>query len=358
LLPAPRLRRRAPFKPESEGVRVSAEPLYRRIPVAIWGDFAGLSDSAIVLALRLRAGPETMAIPGIVIAGRAGLAEALGWPLRRLDAAYRELETRGIARADWAARLVYVPAAIAETPPANPSVVTGWRSAWVQVPACGLRDEVQRALWGAVAGRGDAFKRALCAAIGDPPSGAPSATPSATWSPTPCPTPCPTPSPTPWPTQEEEEEEDTDKDKEGGGGDGPSLPPVDLDSRTGALKALRSAYHDVRGSEIPFMDPREIERHMPTLLAVGDQLGPIARLYYSADGNRPGDTYWRDRGWPLHLLATQAIPSLAERARAPSPPPRERSRKIPTLPPGVPMPAEMRAEIESRRGRKPNGGAS
>jgi hypothetical protein len=50
---------------------VKAELIYRRMPVGAWTDLAGLSDAAIVLAMRLRTGPETTTIPGLIVAGRA-----------------------------------------------------------------------------------------------------------------------------------------------------------------------------------------------------------------------------------------------------------------------------------------------
>jgi len=271
---------------------VSAEGIYRRVPVAIWTEMGVLSDAAIVLLLRLRTGPETTPIPGLVVAGRAGLAEALGWPARRLDAAYRELETRGLVRADWRARLIWLPAVIGDAPPANPSVVMGWRSTWPQVPPCPLRDEVATALGAAVSARGPGYAAAW-GTVGD------------------------TVSPTVADTVGDTVTDTGAGGGSGGGsekGGGAGPPPTVVGSE--AIEAVRDAYRAVLGAEPPALRPSEAGRIGRTLAALGDLelVRQIATDYYMSAGARPGDTYWRDSGWSWHLLVSQGIPVLQARA--------------------------------------------
>jgi hypothetical protein len=99
------------------------------------------SPNAQTLFLYLKTGPETTLIPGLVIGGQAALAEALGWPLPAFRRAFRELEVQGFARADWSARLVFLPAEVSENQPENPNVAKAWRSAFDELPECALRKE-------------------------------------------------------------------------------------------------------------------------------------------------------------------------------------------------------------------------
>jgi len=285
---------------------VSADGIYRRVPVAIWTEMGVLSDAAIVLLLRLRTGPETTPIPGVVVAGRAGLAEALGWPARRLDAAYRELETRGLVRADWRARLIWLPAVIGGAPPANPSVVMGWRSTWPQIPACPLRDEVASALGAAVSARGPTYAAAWAGTVGSTVPDIVSDTMGDTASST---------------------VGDTMPDTGGGsggvrgsgGGRGGGLPPTVTGSGGAGSEAIEvacAAYRAVLGREPPPLSPREAQRIGRALAALEDLelVREIATTYYRSLGARPGDTYWSDSGWPWHLLVSQGIPALQARA--------------------------------------------
>lgn len=120
---------------------------YRKIHVKLWssGDFLSLSKpkpNAQSLFLHLLTGEHTTAIPGVICAGKAALAEAIGWSLTDWSRCFSELESRGMAVADWEARLVYLPAALSHNEPANPNTVRSWRNEWQMVRACPLRDRI------------------------------------------------------------------------------------------------------------------------------------------------------------------------------------------------------------------------
>lgn len=116
---------------------------YRKIVTRLWGDerFQGLSrpqPNGQTLWLYLLTGPHTTAIPGLFAAGESGLTEALGWPLPAFRKAWREIEQAGMARADWRARVVWIPKAILYNKPENPSVVQAWATQLRELPECDL----------------------------------------------------------------------------------------------------------------------------------------------------------------------------------------------------------------------------
>src|SRR5262249_32826522 len=94
--------------------------------------------SGQALFWNLIAGEQTDIIPGLFKIGEAAFAEQLGWTLDGFRAAFAEVAREGMARADWQARLVFVPNAIKYNPPANPNVVISWKKAWGRLPECAL----------------------------------------------------------------------------------------------------------------------------------------------------------------------------------------------------------------------------
>src|SRR5262252_6925471 len=110
----------------------------------MWGDekFRQLSGTtAWPHFARRQPGPHTRALPGLFSIGEAGLAEVLGWPLRGFRAARRELEAQGIVKADWLARIVWIPNALKHNPPESPNVVRRWRATVDEMPECALKIE-------------------------------------------------------------------------------------------------------------------------------------------------------------------------------------------------------------------------
>lgn len=109
--------------------------------------------------VELICGEHTSIVPGLLAVGRAALAETLGWSIEDFDRVWMEIAARGMAFADWAARLIWLPRAVHHNQPESPSVVKGWAAAWVEFPECDLLD---RALAGTIAeleseGRDDSF---------------------------------------------------------------------------------------------------------------------------------------------------------------------------------------------------------
>jgi hypothetical protein len=107
--------------------------LYRKVPCRTWRDrtFRELSAPAVPnaqhLYLYLTTGPESVALPGAVLIGRAALAEALGWPDGDgFEACLNELRAAGLVLADWRARLAWCPKALQDNPPQSAKVAIAW----------------------------------------------------------------------------------------------------------------------------------------------------------------------------------------------------------------------------------------
>ena len=116
----------------------------------MWSDdrFLALSDDAKLLWIRLLTGPEATVLPGIIVIGRLALAEAMRWPTRKVDQAFRQFAVTHeghpvpMAIADWHARVLWLPRACwHRRRPKNPNEVTSWRDFWKVVPDCALRRE-------------------------------------------------------------------------------------------------------------------------------------------------------------------------------------------------------------------------
>jgi hypothetical protein len=119
---------------------------YRKIEVRTWADerFRSLSPmppSGQGLWFFLLTGPHTGPIPGLFRAGRAAMAEELDWSLESFDKAFQEVFGNGMAKADFKARLVWLPNALKHNKPESPNVVRSWRVELDLLPECDLKNE-------------------------------------------------------------------------------------------------------------------------------------------------------------------------------------------------------------------------
>jgi hypothetical protein len=125
----------------------------------MWGDerFRRCSDDAKLLWVHLLTGPHTTALPGLSVAGKAQIAEALTWEAEAFEERFQEIADQGMARADWSARVVWLPNAARHNPPDNPNVVSGWLTLLAMVPECDLKREAIAALRAFVEPFGEPF---------------------------------------------------------------------------------------------------------------------------------------------------------------------------------------------------------
>jgi len=119
---------------------------YRKIEVRTWGDdkFCRLSripPCGQGLWLYMLSGPHTGPIPGLFRAGRAALAEELGWDMKGFDKAFKELSDQGMIKADPATRLMWIPNAIKHNRPESLNVIKAWGKEFDLLPDSPVKDD-------------------------------------------------------------------------------------------------------------------------------------------------------------------------------------------------------------------------
>ncbi len=117
----------------------------------MWGDerfrrLSPLPPSGQSLWIYLLTCPSTTVIPGLFSAGEAGIAEALHWPVKQFREQFAELLREGLAKADWKARIIWIPKALHYNKPENPNIILGWQNTWDELPECSLKSEAYQYL--------------------------------------------------------------------------------------------------------------------------------------------------------------------------------------------------------------------
>ena len=222
---------------------------YRKVEVRTWGDekFRNLSPMPPCgqgLWLFLITGPHTGPIPGLFRAGRAAMAEELDWEIEAFDKAFQEAFQQGMVKADFKARVMWVPNAIKHNRPESPNVVKSWAAEFDLIPECDLKREAYEALKASIHALGEAFGKAFDETFGKPLA---------------------KPSPKAMPNQEQEQEQEQEKGSAEPQGDSP--PAGDL----GSAELLAGVEPDgpieppvvtiplVDGSEFPVTEPMVAE---------------------------------------------------------------------------------------------------
>jgi hypothetical protein len=146
---------------------------YRKIDTRMWGDskFRELSSpkpSGKYLWMFLLTGPQTSNVPGLFHAGEMALAEELEWSVEDFREAFGEVFRKGLAEADWKARVVWVSNAVKYNQPESPNVVKSWRYAWDEIPECALKTEAHERLKAFTKGLGEGFAKAFAEACAQP----------------------------------------------------------------------------------------------------------------------------------------------------------------------------------------------
>ncbi|MCE3269681.1 MAG: hypothetical protein K0S57_78 [Ramlibacter sp.] len=169
-------------KPDQQD-RVKTSGRYRKVEVRTWGDakFRALSPIPPCgqgLWLFLITGPHTGPIPGLFRAGRAAMAEELGWETKDFDEAFREAFEQGMVEADFKARVMWIPKAILHNKPESPNVVKSWAAEFNLIPECDLKWKAFEALKASIHALGEAYGEAFDKTFAKP-SGKPSLNASA-----------------------------------------------------------------------------------------------------------------------------------------------------------------------------------
>jgi hypothetical protein len=158
--------------------RTKTSGRYRKVEVRTWGDAKFRQLSPIPpcgqgLWLFLITGPHTGPIPGLFRAGRAAMAEELGWGMEAFDKAFGEAFRQGMVEADFTARVMWVPRAISHNKPESPNVVRSWAAEFDLIPECDLKWRAFEALKASIHALGEAYGKAFDETFAKP-SGKPS----------------------------------------------------------------------------------------------------------------------------------------------------------------------------------------
>lgn len=139
---------------------------WRKVDVRLWGDervrkLSRSAPSALVCWLYLLTARESIALPGAIVGGAASLAESLGWNRREFLRKFAEIEALGMARADWDARLVWLPNALKHNPPQSPNTVKSWAKGWEELPDCDLKNAIRAEAEEFLEGFSEGFRKAF-----------------------------------------------------------------------------------------------------------------------------------------------------------------------------------------------------
>ena len=120
-----------------------------------------MQPSGQALWFFLLTGPFTGPIPGMFRAGKAAMAEELGWSIEAFEEAFREALTQGMVRADFNAKFVWLPNAIKHNRPESPNVIRSWGKEFDLLPECELKTAALVKLKAFVGGLSTAHKKAF-----------------------------------------------------------------------------------------------------------------------------------------------------------------------------------------------------
>lgn len=160
---------------------VRADRTYRNVEPDMWlsDDFRALSapkPNAQTLWQYLLTGPRTTAIPGVVVARPAVMADDLRWSRRAFDRCLGEIVARGMAVADLEAGVVMLSKALIvdggrvrnSARPTSPGTVKAWAAAVQRLPRCALSIEIESRCRAVMLSIGPGFVSLFAESILDP----------------------------------------------------------------------------------------------------------------------------------------------------------------------------------------------
>ncbi len=149
---------------------------YRKIETKMWGDtkFRSFPQNTQYLWIYLLTNPETTSLPGLYSCGKMAMVESLGWTMKSFLESFEDLSRNDMAKADWDARLIWIPKAIIYNRPQNPNVVKSWSAHWNDLPECPLKVDAYQALKIKMESLGESYLKSFLESFGEsiPESGA------------------------------------------------------------------------------------------------------------------------------------------------------------------------------------------
>jgi hypothetical protein len=139
---------------------------YAKVDVRVWDDdrvkaMTHIQPCGQGLWIRLLVSRHRSTVPGLLCVGEAALAEEFGWTLEDFRKAFEEAKAQGLVKADWKARVVWIPKAYKFNSPESPNVVKSWRTPFDETPECALKVEIYQTLKAFVEGFKKGFQEAF-----------------------------------------------------------------------------------------------------------------------------------------------------------------------------------------------------
>jgi hypothetical protein len=135
---------------------------YRKVDVKIWNDakFVSLSERGKLVFLFLMTHPN-LTIVGAMRATAPGLAAEIGIPLEGFREAFLEALSKGMAKVDKSAALIWLPNFLKYNKPESPNVVKAWPDAFDMLPECELKSQVFQHVKAFAEGMTEGFRKAF-----------------------------------------------------------------------------------------------------------------------------------------------------------------------------------------------------
>jgi hypothetical protein len=106
--------------------------VYAKVSIEMWGDkkfceLSPLPPSGQSLWMYLLTGEFRTSIPGLNLkVGIGALSDRLHWKVNHVEKHWAEIESKGMAIADWRHGVVWLPKGIEHNEPESPNVIRGW----------------------------------------------------------------------------------------------------------------------------------------------------------------------------------------------------------------------------------------
>ena len=139
---------------------------YTKIESRVWCDrkvasLSRLKPSGQALWLYLLTYPHSGQVPGLFMAGEAGMAEELGWGIDEFRGCLDEIAGVGMVVVDFSVRVVWIPGMSKYNKPRSPNVVRSWKTDLKQIPDCPIKTEAVEHLHKLMRLAGKPFEKAF-----------------------------------------------------------------------------------------------------------------------------------------------------------------------------------------------------
>lgn len=141
---------------------------YRKVDTRIWNDakFRQLTDDGKLVFFMLLTHPNMTSL-GAMRATPSGIAEELGWTIKRFLAAFSDIIDLHMAEHDDAAHMIALPKFMHYNEPESPNVVRAWAKAVDLLPECELKNLTVRRAAAFIEDKPEGFRKAFAEAFAE-----------------------------------------------------------------------------------------------------------------------------------------------------------------------------------------------